>query len=649
MTRSLTATRVSASLLGTLFGLVSVLLLFLWTTGLSISFIEAIEDASNPKDDDAVVADLTSWRPVVPSVPDVAHAESFVGVDLGACDKENLLFYDTPNGDRVLTLAVAACPDTLAAYEVVTSEDGQHVDLALPGHDGLDLARRDVIDGAVAIAWREQNLTFRLFLHCAGINDCRGAASNIARQASAVGDGPRTDPTPRFSGIEIVLIPLTLWILLVVPVRLVQFVRRQRWRSRDDQSHRDVTATIQREHLRRGTGRLLAAVGWTVTTLGSLGVVFGIVDGETHLPAIVCVVLGPGALLARRRWLTANYRVPALPVAEHGARAWWARVLLTYSRLLAAGALFLMLTVFMVTTSLAATGLDATYLARERSADLASPADVARWSLTTIALGNRGFAELTILLSIVPALGAALAIRLFGRRLQAASSQELLSQSSKPPILYLRSFDEDRTTIAAGGLRAGVVERLLPWRRRRFEQVLVAGLSRFGDVHAVEDPRVGLPRLGAARRHLSRYQWEGDVRGMAHKSLVVVLSGTPGVVRDGLARELALLNSWPAARLIVVRGPYRRVELNRRWLGFVARSSWSELPCRHRLFAGLIDHRLIQDGTQVVATSGNGWIAYGARERSVLSYVASLDAAFEEHGAAWTRGWEAARRAQAPS
>lgn len=101
--------------------------------------------------------------------------------------------------------------------------------------------------------------------------------------------------------------------------------------------------------------------------------------------------------------------------------------------------------------------------------------------------------------SVLPCLLLAAGLSRFGRRLRAAELFAAIQADKRPPILYLRSFEEDRLKVSAPSLRRTLAERLLGRRMRRFEEVLAWSLSRYGPVTAISPPGRKLATLGAAK------------------------------------------------------------------------------------------------------------------------------------------------------
>lgn len=118
--------------------------------------------------------------------------------------------------------------------------------------------------------------------------------------------------------------------------------------------------------------------------------------------------------------------------------------------------------------------------------------------------------------------------RLLDRRKQAAAAPS----AERPPVVYLRSFDDDHV---AGRLRGDRTE----------EEALVAALAHIGPVVAVARPGETLPMAGAHRTRLGDAVWQEEVAALLRRASLVVLrtGGSPGLRWE-----------WAAVRRIVPPG-----------------------------------------------------------------------------------------------
>jgi len=107
-------------------------------------------------------------------------------------------------------------------------------------------------------------------------------------------------------------------------------------------------------------------------------------------------------------------------------------------------------------------------------------------------------------------------ILIWRRRLLLKAASKVLSEDQRPPVLYLRSFQDD--DITSRPLR----ESALPFSFTE-EEYLVEVLNDFGPCIAIGQPGEKLPDLGAARLYVADDQWREQVRELLLSSKLVVL------------------------------------------------------------------------------------------------------------------------------
>ena len=114
-----------------------------------------------------------------------------------------------------------------------------------------------------------------------------------------------------------------------------------------------------------------------------------------------------------------------------------------------------------------------------------------------------------------------------GWKYDARSAEQALAADSRPPVLYLRSFHEDRQVLVTGGGPAAAASRWLNYAASVSpEQELAFILDRVGPVIAIGKPGERLPELGAARRYVADDQWRDVVhQWMRDAALVVIRAG----------------------------------------------------------------------------------------------------------------------------
>ena len=210
-------------------------------------------------------------------------------------------------------------------------------------------------------------------------------------------------------------------------------------------------------------------------------------------------------------------------------------------------------------------------------------------------------------------------IFLVARRLGSADARRLMLRDPRPPVLYLRSFTDDRLRLWTATLgRPSLVERFTPRRFDRFEEVLVRHLSRYGPVIAVNPPGTRLAPIRAARETIEPANWQSAVAGwMAHSALIVFLA-PPSRVTQGLHWELrTVAEHGQLEKALVVVPPLPAEQLQARWraLGAACAGLWPFTVARP-----LADPRAL-----VLAFRHGRWDVATADTRTEWSYAAALD------------------------
>ncbi|UVS80532.1 hypothetical protein [Actinokineospora sp. UTMC 2448] len=228
--------------------------------------------------------------------------------------------------------------------------------------------------------------------------------------------------------------------------------------------------------------------------------------------------------------------------------------------------------------------------------------------------------------------GAMLLADRIGLRLIVRSAQQAIQRDIRPPVMYLRSFDDDKLRLRASRMsRRGLLGRLAPQRGRRFEEVISWRLDRFGPLIAVSHPSHKLARLGAAKMWMGS-DWLSRVQAFADTGLAVVISAAPKEITPGLAKELELVAEKLSHRRIVLIIPPRRRkrDLIACWQRFV------EATEPYDVFDGLRHVNPNHAAQVIVHVKGEGWHAWGARSRSEWTYAVSVQLAMEYATARWS-------------
>jgi hypothetical protein len=212
----------------------------------------------------------------------------------------------------------------------------------------------------------------------------------------------------------------------------------------------------------------------------------------------------------------------------------------------------------------------------------------------------------------------AVALYLRARRRAALRAAEVLTADARAPILYLRSFDDDKLRVwAHGSPRRSLVERMLGRRKERFEVVLGWHLWGVGPVTAVGRPSERLPPLGAAREYLGEDHWQSEVEERieeAQEAITLVLGRTIGLVW-----ELQAIKRLGAAdRLLLIIPPVDHDEEDQRWETFehaASQMGWPipEPAVRSRMLAGTLDRE-------------SSWLVVTGRRRDEYHYEVAIEA-----------------------
>ena len=213
------------------------------------------------------------------------------------------------------------------------------------------------------------------------------------------------------------------------------------------------------------------------------------------------------------------------------------------------------------------------------------------------------------------------------RRYFQINADSLLAVDRRPPILFLRSFDDDEKQHFASSERAFLDFSL--------ETRLSNHFSRFGPFVAIGSPKETLPQLGAARVLLSDDEWQPRVLNWMRQSNVVIMySGKTHWVNWELRQ---LLENGCVTRLILmipeIKG-WRRAKRNKdisarvEQIRDVFRSTpWEEELIQFEDFAGLRAMLFRPDGSMVMVKSRS----HGRDSYHLAALVAHLILLNSEH------------------
>ena len=120
--------------------------------------------------------------------------------------------------------------------------------------------------------------------------------------------------------------------------------------------------------------------------------------------------------------------------------------------------------------------------------------------------------------------GAAAGIRT-GLRLRAPDAAEVLRRDPRPPIVFLRPFQEDHRLVYGSpiGQRKGGEDPVRSKGKTGHEQTLAHLLRKAGPFIAIGQPGEKLVTLGAARSYVSDDDWQNEVESMVRRAGAVVL------------------------------------------------------------------------------------------------------------------------------
>jgi len=147
-------------------------------------------------------------------------------------------------------------------------------------------------------------------------------------------------------------------------------------------------------------------------------------------------------------------------------------------------------------------------------------------------LSNGAETALTVGIGIVAVASAAgtflagRAAHMRGRKLLAVAKSQAAAVDQRPPVLYLRSFEDDEK--AATGVRQSGLQILFGSATE--EEQLSRAMNELGPFVSIGRPGEQLPELGAARFYVSHEEWHERVRDLMSRCQLAVLrvGRTPG-------------------------------------------------------------------------------------------------------------------------
>lgn len=169
---------------------------------------------------------------------------------------------------------------------------------------------------------------------------------------------------------------------------------------------------------------------------------------------------------------------------------------------------------------------------------IVTPVAILVFLLLPLLAATKGFVDVVgpvIIVLIV--LQALLFLQNLMRKLARWSSRAALAdkveEDDRPPILFLRSFQDDQVELPERDRLAELYRRMinLGTGRKRLDHILVENFSRIGPALALGTPGEKNLPFGAARVYASHEDWKEVVTDLAHRSnhVVLVADSTPGV------------------------------------------------------------------------------------------------------------------------
>jgi hypothetical protein len=123
----------------------------------------------------------------------------------------------------------------------------------------------------------------------------------------------------------------------------------------------------------------------------------------------------------------------------------------------------------------------------------------------------------------------AMALKRSARWLSRYSFEQTVENDPRPPILFLRSFEDDQVTLPRPPLY--VTYWLAEPKPRRLDHALVERFSNIAPVVAIGKPGEKNLPFGAARRYIPDDEWQNVVQDIATRArgIVIIADDSPGV------------------------------------------------------------------------------------------------------------------------
>jgi len=151
-------------------------------------------------------------------------------------------------------------------------------------------------------------------------------------------------------------------------------------------------------------------------------------------------------------------------------------------------------------------------------------------SIPAVHAVSESWLELPVLVLFIIAARGGIALLRTGWKYEAVSADRLLSEDPRPPVIYVRAFqDDDRIVMPPGGRFTRILDRVWQFLPPFYlaaispEQELAVLMGRLGPVVAIGKPGERLPELGAARLYVADDRWRDRITDLMRRSQMIVV------------------------------------------------------------------------------------------------------------------------------
>jgi hypothetical protein len=244
-------------------------------------------------------------------------------------------------------------------------------------------------------------------------------------------------------------------------------------------------------------------------------------------------------------------------------------------------------------------------------------------SAQTFETGELIFIGFAIAMAALAIVGGPALVRL-AHRASASRYQSVRDWDDRPPVVFLRSFQQDQAKIDFRPLNPLLRMPAGLARAQNIDEILLDSAAPIGPVIAIGEPGNAIPPLGAARvfvRH-SDSSWQEVVADLIDASRVVVLC--PGQ-SEGVAWELAHVSSEKVLpRVIFLASPAATTDE-------VIQTFAKIIPSFPQMTSKQVPIAAFRSGDQ--------WIVLTAGARTLQSYTVALNRALQDLVPSATDDW----------